>query len=150
MEYPSIFVSLGAWNWLILGGLLIILELMVPGFFLIFFGLAAAVVGLVALAVEISWQVQCLLFAALSLGGVLFARKFWVHDSEASDNPLLNRRAAQYVGHSYTLEQAIKNGRGKIRIGDTLWTVEGPDLPADSQITVISAGTITLQVEAKT
>ena len=134
----STLAELGAWNWLIAAGVLVILELLAPGFFLMFFGFAAALVGLIALNTEISWQYQFLLFAGFSVVGVLFARQFWVYQDFTSDRPLLNRRAAQHVGRTYVLEEAIENGRGKIRIGDSLWSVEGPDLPKGAQVTVVA------------
>jgi inner membrane protein len=61
----------------------------------------------------------------------------WAHPSVSkSDQPDLNRRAAQLVGRSLVVEEAIEGGRGKVRVGDTLWPVEGPDLPAGAHVTV--------------
>jgi membrane protein implicated in regulation of membrane protease activity len=40
------------------------------------------------------------------------------------------------VGRSLVVEQAIENGRGKVRVGDTLWSAEGPDTPAGASVTV--------------
>ena len=45
-------------------------------------------------------------------------------------------RGQQYVGRSVVVEQAIENGRGRVRVGDTLWSAEGPDAPAGTRVTV--------------
>ena len=56
-----------------------------------------------------------------------------------SDMPLLNRRGEQMIGKVATLTEPIKDGRGRVRIGDTMWRVSGPDLPAGTQVRVKSA-----------
>ena len=56
-----------------------------------------------------------------------------------TDQPLLNRRGAQLIGRIATLAEPIKDGRGRIRIGDTLWRVSGPDLPAGTRVRVKAA-----------
>lgn len=142
------FAELGAWNWLILAGLFMALELMAPGIFLIWFGIAAALVGLLALAVDIAWPWQLVIFAALSLVTVFFVHRYLrPYGDGPSDRPLLNRRAQQHVGKFYVLAEAIENGRGKIRIGDSLWRVEGPDAREGARVKVTGADGTVLKVE---
>ena len=88
-----------------------------------------------------------MLFAVLSLVAVFAARRYLRSQEGESDRPLLNRRALQHVGRSYVLAEAIENGRGKVKIGDTLWRVEGPDAPAGTQVTVTGADGTVLIVE---
>ena len=64
----EMFVTLGTWNWLIFGIILMALELIAPGVFLFWLGLAALLVGLLSFAFHPSWQVQILMFAVLCLG----------------------------------------------------------------------------------
>ena len=66
----SMFVTLGSWNWLIAGLILMALELLAPGVFMFWLGLAALLVGLLSLVVEVSWQVQILLFAIFAVAAV--------------------------------------------------------------------------------
>ena len=146
-EVSSIFVALGPWNWLILGGLLLALELVAPGIFLIWFGMAAGLVGLVALMFDMSWQWQLVLFGVLSVMAVVIARKYLRIGDDPEERPLLNRRAEQYVGKTYVVAEAIVNGAGKIRVGDTLWRAEGPDTKQGSNVTVTGADGVTLIVE---
>lgn len=146
-DVSSLFLGLGAWNWLILAVLFFVLELAAPGIFLIWFGIAAGIVGSLALLFDMAWQWQFVLFAVLSLGAVVAARKFLRTDEAQSDRPLLHRRALQYVGKAYVVADAIENGRGKVRIGDTLWRVEGPDAAEGARVKVTGADGNTLIVE---
>lgn len=143
----SYLVELGAWNWLILAGVFLVLELMAPGIFLVWLGIAAAVVGLLALMVDIAWQWQLVLFAVLSLVAVYIAHKYLRSEDMVSDRPFLNRRAQQHIGKSYILAEAIENGRGKVKIGDSLWRVEGPDAPEGSSVTITDADGTVLRVK---
>jgi membrane protein implicated in regulation of membrane protease activity len=131
-----LLVSLGAWNWLILAVLLLALEIVSPGVHFLWFGLAAAVAGVIALALGISWQWQVLSFALLSVLVLFSVKRFVRPDVALSDLPDLNVRGQQYVGRSVVVEQAIENGRGKVRVGDTLWSAEGPDAPIGARVTV--------------
>jgi inner membrane protein len=72
----------------------------------------------------------------------------WVQSSVLqTDQPDLNLRASQIVGRVVLLEEAIEHGRGKARVGDTLWTVEGPDAPAGAEVRITAAQGTVLKVE---
>jgi membrane protein implicated in regulation of membrane protease activity len=72
----------------------------------------------------------------------------WAHPSILkTDQPDLNQRPAQLVGRVVVVEEAIVHGRGKVRIGDTLWLVEGPDTPTGTEVRVTAAHGAVLQVE---
>lgn len=146
-DVSSIFLGLGAWNWLILAALFFALELAAPGIFLVWFGIAAAIVGGIALVFDVSWQVQFVLFAALAVVAVMLARKYLRTDDAAAERPLLNRRAQQHVGKVYVVADTIANGQGKVRIGDTLWRAEGPDTAEGARVKVTAADGATLIVE---
>ncbi len=139
--------ELKEWNWLILAGLFLALELLAPGIFLIWLGIAAAIVGMISLTIEMGWQWQLVLFAILSLLAVFAVHKFLRTSDTVSDRPLLNRRAQQQIGKTYVLAEAIENGRGKIKIGDSLWRVEGPDAAEGKSVTVTGADGTVLQVK---
>jgi membrane protein implicated in regulation of membrane protease activity len=73
----------------------------------------------------------------------------WAHPSiSRSDQPALNQRAAQAIGRIYVVEEAIVAGRGKVRIGDTLWPVSGREAPAGAHVKVTAVKGTVLQVEA--
>jgi membrane protein implicated in regulation of membrane protease activity len=74
----------------------------------------------------------------------------WAHPSiSRSDEPALNQRAAQAIGRIYIVEEAIVAGRGKVRIGDTLWPVEGRETPAGTLVKVTAVNGTVLRVEAQ-
>jgi membrane protein implicated in regulation of membrane protease activity len=141
-------VSLGAWNWFILAALMLLLEVLTPGMFMLWLGLTAIVVGALASAMTLPWQMQLILFAVLSIALVPVWWHFARKAEKAQDNPFLNRRAEGYVGRVFTLETAIVNGVGAVRIDDTVWRVSGPDCPAGAKVRVSSSDGPNLTVEA--
>ena len=146
----SIVAELGPWNWMLLGFILLCLEIFAPGVFLLWIGIAALIVGSASLllwdAAFWTWQVQVLIFLVLSLASAYVGKKL-VRDREtASDQPLLNNRGAQMIGRTATLAEPIKEGRGRIKLGDTTWRVSGPDLPAGAQVRVIGAADTDLEL----
>jgi membrane protein implicated in regulation of membrane protease activity len=137
-------------GWWLLALLLIGAELLVPGFFLLWIGIAAAAMGLLLIFLPpLSVLSEAVLFAALALASCLVYWKFLRRAVDApSEQPLLNRRAEQLVGRRYVLDAAIVNGQGKARVGDSHWLVEGPDLPAGTTIEVVGVDGATLKVRA--
>ena len=142
----ELIAELGAWNWMILAGVLFALELAAPGIFLVWFGLAAAITGLIVFRYELAWQWQLIWFCALSLTTVLLAGRYLRKNPIHSDHPLLNERAAQLVGQSHELLDGIVNGRGSVKVGDSIWRVEGPDLPKGARVRITGADGTVLKV----
>lgn len=139
--------EINVWTWWIIAAVFGILELLAPGIFFIWLAAAAAVVGALVIVVEVPLTVQVALFAVLSVAAVWASRRYFSRHEIQSDHPLLNQRAQSYVGRTFTLDQPIHNGRGKIRIGDTLWLVQGPELPAGTsvQVTGTDGGILTVE-----
>jgi inner membrane protein len=143
------FSTLGTWNWLIFGVLLMALELLAPGIFLFWFGLAALLVGLVSFAFDPSWQLQILMFAVFAAAAVPLWRRVARSNSAVSkSNPFLNKRADALIGRVFTLEKPIIDGNGTVRIDDTIWRVAGPDVPAGSRVKIVQADGASLTVAA--
>ncbi|GEP09725.1 NfeD family protein [Methylobacterium gnaphalii] len=120
-----------AWGWILAGLLLMGGELLLPGIFLVWLGLAAFVTGLVEAAVDLPWQAQLPLFAVLSAITVTMATRL-----TSAHVPMLNLGAHRLVGRELVLETPIVAGSGRARVDDTLWRVAGPDLPAGSRVRV--------------
>lgn len=138
--------GLGAWAWIILGVLFVGLELIGPGIFFLWLGLAAIATGLVDGAVGLSWQASALLFAVLSVAAVLVGRSVSRPDVHREADTL-NRRGEALVGRLFTLETALAGGEGRVRVGDSSWRVTGPDLPAGASVRVVRVDGATLVVE---
>lgn len=64
-----------------------------------------------------------------------------------SEVPDLNARGARHIGRIVVLEQGIDAGRGRVRIGDSWWSVEGPEMPAGAKVRIIAVRGAVLVVE---
>ena len=138
--------ELGVWNWMILAAILFVLEITAPGIFFIWFGLAAVATALLAFGTGIGWQWQLVWFCLLSVGFVVLAWKYLRNYPLESERPLLNERAVKHIGEQHALIDPIVNGRGSVKIGDSVWRVTGPELPLGAQVTVIGADGTLLKV----
>ncbi|MEH2481885.1 membrane protein implicated in regulation of membrane protease activity [Nitrobacteraceae bacterium AZCC 2146] len=143
----EMFVTLGTWNWLIFGLLLMALELLAPGVFLFWLGLAALLVGLLSFVFHPSWQLQILLFAVFAAAAVPLWRRVARQKPGANPNPFLNKRSDALVGRVCTLEKPIVDGEGIVRIDDTVWRVAGPDAPAGTRVKIVKADGASLTVD---
>lgn len=146
------FAGFGVWNWFILGAVLLAVEILTPGVYFLWLGIAAIITGLLSFLlgdVAIwTWQAQVLAFLLLAIVCVLIGRRvFPASGTEGTDQPFLNQRERQLVGRTAVLEDPILEGQGRIRLGDTLWRVTGPDLPAGARVRVIEAEGGRLTVE---
>lgn len=142
------FAQFGAWTWITLGIALLGLELLVPGSFLMWLGLAALGVGLVAFLLDLSWQMELVVFGVLALTFLFFGRRFFARRGDSStDTPNLNDRAATHLGKQMVLGEPLSGGTGRVKLGDTMWRIEGPDLPAGTRVEVKATRGATLQVE---
>jgi membrane protein implicated in regulation of membrane protease activity len=137
------------WSWWILAVALASIEILAPGVFFIWLGVAAAITGLIMMiAPDIDWQWQVLIFAVLSVISVVGWRTYQKRHPTRTEDTTLNRRGEQYVGRVVGLTEPIVNGFGTARIGDSTWRVAGPDLPAGTSVRIVSAVGGVLKVEA--
>jgi len=147
----GIVTELGPWAWWVLGIVLLILEVLLPGVFLVWIGIAAILTGALSLALWgeafWAWQAQWVVFAVLSLVAALVGRRIVSTRGQSSDQPHLNQRGQSLVGRTATLEQPIAEGRGRIRLDDTMWSVQGPDLPVGARVRVTASNGRDLTVE---
>ena len=137
------------WHWFILAALLIILEVFAPGAFMLWIGIAAGVVGATLYFVpSMTWEYQLMLFSIAAVGSIIAWRGYRGTHPITTDEPTLNRRGAQYIGRTFTLEAPIINGIGKLRVDDSTWKIEGADCPAGSKVKVVGIDNTVLRVEA--
>ena len=140
---------LSFWDWLALGTVLLILEVFGAGGYLLWMGIAAAAVGVIKFLVPplgLEWQL--LLFAVLS---ILTAVYWWRRQRgsvESGDQPNLNRRGHELIGRTFVVQQAIVEGRGKIKVGDSVWMAVGPDAAVGTPVRVTAQNGTVLSVES--
>lgn len=135
------------WIWLLAATALGIAELLVPGVFLIWLAAAAAVTGFVTLIFGIPLAFQFAVFALLSLGMVWYGRRWYHNNPVESSDPLLNDRAARLIGETLVLVAPIENGRGRVRVGDSVWSCKGADAELGGRVRVVGAEGSCLKVE---
>ena len=129
--------SLEFWHWLVLGVALAIIEVFAPGAFFLWLGISAAVVGSVLWLIPgMSWELQVLMFAILSIASVVVARRYLKAHPLETDLPNLNQRGQQYVGRVFTLIEPVVNGRGKIQVDDSTWKITCEDCDAGTKVRI--------------
>jgi len=134
--------------WAALALVLFAAETLAPGAFMLWMGFAAAVVFVaVWLVPGIPLLLQALAFVVLSFVSVQVYRTWFRRRDRQSDQPLLNRRAEQLIGRVVLLDREIAGGRGRAKVDDAFWVVEGPDLPAGSAVRVVAVDGMTLKVQ---
>lgn len=142
--------DLGGWAWVVLGLALLALELALPGVLAFWIGLAALAVGILTLLEPIAgwdWRAQAVTFVALGGLFAIIGRRMTA-DRDTGEGTRLNRPAHDLIGRTGTLFEPIEGGTGRAKLGDTLWRVEGPDLPAGARVRVTGERAGTLEVEA--
>jgi inner membrane protein len=136
------------WWWLIAAVALGILELLAPGFFLVWMGAAAAITGIIVALVPMPLAWQLGLFVLLAFAAVLAGRLYYARNPVPTSDPNLNARATRLIGRTVTVESAIENGAGRVRVGDGVWNARGPDAPAGASVVIVAADGTCLTVEA--
>ncbi len=134
------------WWWLTAAIVLGIAELVVPGSFLIWIAAAAALTGAAALLLDVPLAGQFILFALFSVASVWLGRRFY-GNAVPSGDPLLNDRAARLIGETVVVVEAIRDGRGRVKVGDGVWPARGPDADVDARVKVTGADGACLRVE---
>jgi membrane protein implicated in regulation of membrane protease activity len=144
------FDHLQFWHWFILAAAFAGIEMLTPGFFFIWLGGAALIIGLITLVFSsMSWEVQLILFAALSGLSVLGWYKFGRKLPGETDDATLNRRGESLIGRSGSLTEPIVNGRGRVKIDDSVWSAEGEDAPDGAKVLVTGVRGAVLTVERR-
>lgn len=143
MDAVSAITHYGPWLWFAVAVALLFLETLIPGVHFLWFGMSAAIVGALALLTPLAWQVQLIVFALISVASVFIVRRYSGGSIAKTDEPVLNVRGAQYIGRKVEVVDAIRNGRGKVRVGDTVWGAEGEDAAKGSEVEVVGVnGTV--------
>lgn len=148
MQVIAFLAENGPWSWIVAGLVLLALELVVPGGFLLWMGIAGILTGLLTLFQPLDWPVQWLIFGILSLVSILIWLRLTRNRAAQTDRPLLNQRTEHFIGREAMLDQPIVDGFGRVTLGDTKWRVTGPDLPAGQRVRIVGADGAVLRIEA--
>ncbi len=137
------------WLWMIGGVLLLIAEIIAPGFFLVFIGAAALATGAFALLFDLGLASQLALFALYALLAVMVGRRVYANSSDESSDPLLNDRSARMIGKVVTVVEAVDAHNGRVRVGDGEWNARGGPAAAGERVRVTGVDGNCLNVEAE-
>ncbi len=148
MDVMAFLAAYGPWSWIVAGLILLALELVVPGGYLLWMGIAGILTGIITFVQQPSWAVQWLVFGILSLVSILAWVRVNKNRRNDSDNPMLNRLTDRFVGQEAVLDQPIVHGFGRLALGDTVWRISGPDLPIGQRVRIVGAQGNVLKVEA--
>jgi membrane protein implicated in regulation of membrane protease activity len=138
------------WIWLTLGVVLAAAEMLVPGVYLLWFGLAAIVTGILTFTLDLSDPLQIVNFVALALIAAFSARRFLAETPIPSSDPLMNRRGARMVGETAMVVQALEHGSGRVKYGDGEWIAHGPAIAAGERVRIVGHDGAVLLVEPLT
>lgn len=149
MSFPMAFTP---WAWAIAAVVVGFLELHTPGSYLIWIACAAAITAAAAFTVNLSYAGQLLTFViacAFSCGAGFFVYRRAMAHRQAE--PPLNHRDLDLIGVTGTAAEAFSSGRGRARIGDSIWLAEATsDIPAGAPLVVKAVRGTVLVVEAAT
>ena len=148
MGWLDLFVSYGPWAWFVLGLALLALELVVPGGWFLWLGAGGLVTGVLAFIPGVTWPWQVTIFGALALIIVIGWTAISRTRKPTSDRPLLNQRAEVFIGHEGVIDEPITDGFGRMRLGDSVWRIAGPDMAAGQKVRIVGADGNVLKVEA--
>lgn len=139
----------GGYAWLLLAVALGAAELAVPGVFLVFVAIAAAITGVLALLFPaLTLPAELAVFGAWSVVTVVVGRRWYADYPVDSDDPLLNDRAARLIGERVVVVEPIVDGIGRVRVGDGEWIARGPDLTVGSRARIVGVSGSTLTIAA--
>ena len=136
------------WFWLSLGLVLGVAEMVAPGFFLMWLGLAALIVGILDYFLPITLAYQVAMFAILSILTVFAGKKFLQKNPIETQDAQLNDRGARLTGEIVTVVEPITNGNGRVKVGDSVWSARGADANVGARVKVTGADGAVLLVEA--
>lgn len=143
---------MGWWWWTVLGLVLLAVELVTPGgFFAIFFGLSALLIGsLEGMGVPLAPWLQWCLFSVFAVGALAVLRRPLLQWLEPSGP---NVAVDRLVGEAAVLlEDVAPGGIGKAELRGTSWSVknDGPQtLSSGMRVSVVRVDGLTLWVRAE-
>ncbi len=124
------------WIWAIGGVVLLIAEVLAPGFFLLFIGAAAIATGLFTLLFDLGTVPQLVLFALYAALAVMLGKRFYAQPDTADDHLKLNDPGLRMVGKSVMVVDPVDEHGGRVKVGDSEWSARGGPAAAGERVTI--------------
>ena len=148
MTLNGLFDHLEFWHWWIFAIILFILEVFSPGAFFVWMGTAAGVTGLALLVIpSMSWELQFIIFSIFSVVSILVGRTYFHREASQIEDPTLSELETSLIGKSCEVETSIRNGSGRVKLGDTTWKASGPDAEVGESVTIVRVNGAELIIE---
>jgi len=157
MDLIAFISQYGPWSWVVAGLVLLAIELVAPGGVFVWLGAAAVATGLITLFTPLTFitlftpmtiALQWAIFGVLSIIGLASWVAIRRRTQPETDSPFLNQRAARQQGKEGFLSEPIVGNTGRMELGDGVWRVKGPQLPAGHRVRIIGHDGTTLIVES--
>jgi len=134
--------------WFLVGLGLLLLELVLPGLVILFFGVGAWVTALVCAFTNINLNVQILIFLVASLLGLVLLRKYLKARFFNRSNKEIDDQLEEFIGHKAKVIDDFKDGEGKVEFKGTRWSARSNDPVAKGDWVIIrSKDSLTFNVE---
>ena len=135
------------WIWAIGGLLLLIAEIVAPGFFLVFLGVAAIATGLFTLLFDLSMAPQLVLFVVYTGLALAIGKRWYAEPGHTDQSVKLNDPGRRMVGKTVTVVAAVDEHGGRVRVGDGEWTARGGPAAIGDRVRIIAVEGNCLVVE---
>ena len=126
------------WMWAIAGLVLLIAEVVAPGFFLVFLGVAAIATGLFTLLFDLSLAPQLALFVIYTGLALMIGKRWYAEPGTAEQQVGLNDPAKRLVGRTATAVDPIDHHGGRVRLGDSEWSARGGPAAAGDRVEILA------------
>jgi membrane protein implicated in regulation of membrane protease activity len=136
--------------WFLIGLGLLLLELVLPGLVILFFGAGAWVTALVCAFSDISLNLQILIFLVASLLGLVLLRKYLKNRFFSRKESETQDQLEEFIGHKAKAVTDFKDGIGKVEFKGTRWSARSSEAVSKGQwLTIVSKDSLTLIVKGE-
>ena len=133
--------------WFVVGSIFFIIEILAPVAIFLWLGVSAYIIAFLAFLYPLPPSYAAILFAVISPIIMHAGPRFFKAKHKQGPDSDLNQKSNQLIGRIFALSQDIQNGRGQMKVGDSVWPVKGEDMPAGTMVQVTDIDGITLCVE---
>jgi membrane protein implicated in regulation of membrane protease activity len=134
--------------WFLVGLGLLLLELVLPGLVILFFGAGAWVTALVCAITDIGLNLQILIFLVASLLGLVLLRKYLKRQFFGKKDAEIEDQLEEFIGRKARAIQDFKDGAGKVEFKGTQWSARSQEQVSKGQwVTIQSKESLILQVK---
>jgi membrane protein implicated in regulation of membrane protease activity len=134
--------------WFLIGLGLLLLELVLPGLFVIFFGVGAWVTALACVIHDISLNGQILIFLIASLLGLALLRKYLRRKFFSKKTGEAEEQLEEFIGHKGKALEDFRDGTGRIEFKGTQWSARCSEPVKENQwVTIVGKDSLILEVK---